>query len=604
MHESSIYYHYRINQKNKVNLLIFLFLFSCFALVAKSYTPMEYKGGLYCPKKYSSYEAISRDNLMVLTLSTIDDILNLNYIEDNRIKNELVSILATLFKEEEFLLLNNKANDLLLKLPPPLELNLSSQIDIGKFANVKRYHLLPSKEAVVNFFEDGTIQVEYNDGSVYVQTSDYYFKNRPDSTTEYIIYFDGRAIITSDGNTLHLNQDGSYSLTFYHNNNEYIFSYSQNPTSQYHIQMPFPNGKSYKRVWLVPTDSSLGAASIFITDTLRADYFFEEKYILFSQGDKAILLYQDGTKVLSHFSQESACPFGVCSYILPEGVRYDGLEENEIRATFKPVWNNFEATQIGPFCFWALPKDKKYLLLLKESKLLDVVNEVHSHFNLPLDNKALQGINKIDVLIPPTLKDFAELYVTRENQYLSWYPSGFQVQNYITLWPLSATRYKESSGQRWFFNQEIYQILAHEYTHFLIAHLVGYVSQIPVWLNEGLAVSHELIFSKENFESWESCYKEAFSQDRLLDWNLMVKGVSGDFSFKEAQIFYAQSYMMTKFLMEKFGGEAMLKYITLFKVDILSESKESFWQENFIKAFGLSWEENLEAFKDFSLGLF
>lgn len=565
---------------------------------------MEYSGGFYSPKQYFMPTKIDKSNLKVLSITSIDEILSFNCNDDSVIRSELTSLLATIYKEQEFVQLNNIAIDLLLKLPEPLNLNLSSEIQKGKFANAKRYYLMPNKEAIVNIFNDSTIQVEYNDGSVYVQTKEYYFKNRVDGSTEYLIYFDGRATINDKTSTLSLNQDSSYTLKVTQNDKEYIFSYSKQPVTQYHIEMQFPNGKNYKRVWLAPCENNLGASSIFITPTLRADYFFEDKLILFSQGDKALLFHADGTKVLSHFDQKKSSPYGVCAYYLPEGVIYEDLEQSKIRATFKPSWDNFEEVTMGPFSFWVTSKDKKYLLLLNEEKLFELVNMVHSHFAQVLSPINLHSLKKVDVLIPPSLKDFAQLYVTREKQYLSWYPSGFQVQNYITLWPLSVTRYKESDGQRWFFEQEIYWILAHEYTHFLIAHIVGYISQVPVWLNEGLAIFHELIFNQRELDNWVNCYKEAFSQDRLLDWELMVKGVSGDFSFKDAQTFYAQSYVMINYLMDKYGGAKMVDYISSFKVDLISENKDIFWKENFQKIFGLSWQDNIEAFKDFSLSLF
>jgi hypothetical protein len=94
---------------------------------------------------------------------------------------------------------------------------------------------------------------------------------------------------------------------------------------------------------------------------------------------------------------------------------------------------------------------------------------------------------------------------------------------------------------------------AHELTHVLVGQLTfSCLSDIPTWLQEGLAVYGEGGSDAPSQKQFD----EAVKDDMLLP----VRSLSGGFSEdpSKADISYAQSYSLVKFLIEKYGQVKML----------------------------------------------
>jgi hypothetical protein len=97
---------------------------------------------------------------------------------------------------------------------------------------------------------------------------------------------------------------------------------------------------------------------------------------------------------------------------------------------------------------------------------------------------------------------------------------------------------------------------AHELTHVLVGQLTfSCLSDIPTWLQEGLAVYGE----GGPDEPSQKQFDQALKDDTLLP----VRSLSGGFSEdpSKADISYAQSYSLVKFLIEKHGQDKMLDFL-------------------------------------------
>ncbi len=94
--------------------------------------------------------------------------------------------------------------------------------------------------------------------------------------------------------------------------------------------------------------------------------------------------------------------------------------------------------------------------------------------------------------------------------------------------------------------------IAHELTHVLVGHLTfSCLSDVPTWLNEGLAV-----YSEGELDSASQGQLESAIRDNTL---LTVRSLSGGFSevTDKAYLSYSESYSITKFLVETYGQGKM-----------------------------------------------
>ena len=102
--------------------------------------------------------------------------------------------------------------------------------------------------------------------------------------------------------------------------------------------------------------------------------------------------------------------------------------------------------------------------------------------------------------------------------------------------------------------------LVHELTH-LVVHQVTFspYGQLPIWLDEGLAMYNE----GELDPVFRSCLEEAILEDELIS----VRSLCSPFSAEpeKARLSYAQSYSFVDYLLDNYGQDKVLDLLTLFK---------------------------------------
>ncbi|MFP3879903.1 MAG: peptidase MA family metallohydrolase [Dehalococcoidia bacterium] len=102
--------------------------------------------------------------------------------------------------------------------------------------------------------------------------------------------------------------------------------------------------------------------------------------------------------------------------------------------------------------------------------------------------------------------------------------------------------------------------LVHELTH-LVVHQVTFspYGQLPVWLDEGLAMYNE----GELQPIFSSCLEQAIQEDELIS----VRSLCSPFSAEteKARLSYAQSYSIAQYLLDNYGQDKMLDLLALSK---------------------------------------
>ncbi len=107
---------------------------------------------------------------------------------------------------------------------------------------------------------------------------------------------------------------------------------------------------------------------------------------------------------------------------------------------------------------------------------------------------------------------------------------------------------------------------AHELTHLLVGQLTfSCLSDVPTWLNEGIAVYGEGGPDKESQDQ----LKSAVTADTLIS----VRALSGGFSEHpdKADLSYSQSYSLVNFLISEFGRDKLLKLFDNMRQGIKTE---------------------------------
>ncbi len=305
--------------------------------------------------------------------------------------------------------------------------------------------------------------------------------------------------------------------------------------------------------------------------------------VLFSSGEglrgKQILLLADGSKNLLEGGK-------VSDFYLPGNFVFRGMDGKNPRLEVTPSWpENYSEIKIGDFSLLFQGKDRRHaesFLSYAEPALGQLRGKLNELFGFETDSS-------VPIIIPPNLESYAKLFRENSNQPMSWWPLAFHNCGYVALWPLSLPRYNdpEGHGEKYFREKDLLRLVYHEVAHLAALEEAGCLTQIPVWLDEGIAV----YFSAEIQTQIKTSYPRLLKEKKgLLPWDSLVEEGFTEFAEAQSHLMYLQSYAMVAYLLEEYGKEKLRAYVQSFQ-----NGKE--WKNQFETIYGESWESNHNKFE-------
>jgi len=475
-------------------------------------------------------------------------------------------------------------------IQPPAPLSADHGDKIQDYTNGAEYQYPGAPNARISILNNGTSIITFEDHSLFQSDAEgnLLWKDAQGKQTQYFLP-KSRAVQVQLGDTTFESTPVFRRLQGPRGTMEF----TTQPQPQYRFTSIEKGALPY--VLFVDDQGGVLACSVTTAAGLRYDWFVEDRSLLITQGSQAVSVQEDFQKAHAAFDPATRKPGELLSLFLPQGVRLTNLNgKTPSWGELTPAWpEGYLLKSMGPFDVWYTAKDQALLAKLSLEKMVSIEAK----------DRALTGLAtsaRHAVVIPPDLAAYRKLHASKPGEVLHWYPSGFETLDYIILWPLSVPRYDQPAGQDYFYRQEIYEILAHEYVHALVGENAGIVHPVPVWLNEGLAVYTEGQLFPDAKKYWDVTFTVARDQGRFLPWNdVTVKG-TGEFPVAQARVHYAQSYGLVSRLVAQFGAAKVGAYIRSFRALPVKDGTQALipaYQANFQAVFGVPWTNALELLK-------
>lgn len=326
----------------------------------------------------------------------------------------------------------------------------------------------------------------------------------------------------------------------------------------------------------------LSSVSIELNSGVEIFYSFGEELVVVNDENEGFLFQKDGVK--THFTDEKVTR----GIYFPGNFHFADLDGDNPHIEVVPDWpEGYLLVFLAGFQFLVTQKDLNLLSLLDLNRI-----EV-----LPLKMEELLGFKAHPdriIIIPPDLESFARLYAQASNQGMEWWPLGFHYSGYIVLWPLSLPRYEQVAGNDYFWNKEVYRLLYHEYVHLAALEMAGCLTQIPVWLDEGMAITFSALVEPLITETYPKLFATGRDEGRLLDWDFISNNPASTLSSRDSQLLYRQGYMMVDYLLGQYGKDKLAAFVRSFH-----QYEDLEWKVHFEQVYSISWEKNLENFNQF-----
>lgn len=560
-----------------------------FLMQDTSFGPIRYERTAADPYVFDSDTSeVDEVNPRFLKEARFETLLNADYRADSRLYREVAAHFTYMLNLPLFVELRPLLDSADIRKPVPLAANKGEKIQ--DYNNGAEYWYPDVPDAKITILNSGLYMIHFADKSLFQWQSDgvYFWKDASAATVQqYDPSID--YIQVKEGDVTYISSKNFRS----YKGPSGLLEFNTMGDSQYNLT---PAGKgSALYTYFVDKNGAVISCSVKTATGIRFDYFPEDRSMLAISGNQSVTIKEDFQKYHSVFDTKEHKATDILSYYLPQGIRLTNLDTQEIPyADINPVWpEQYKMKSIGPFDVWYTTKDEALLACIKSDRLADLESRVRSL-------SGLNGAKRRSIVIPPDLNSYRKLHATAPGEMIEWYPSGFQTLDYITMWPLSVPRYDQSAGQDYFFSQELYEIIAHEYVHVLVGENAGLLGRPPVWLNEGLAVYVECQLFPEAKAYWETTFAVSRDLRKFLSWDDITEKSTGEYPIARARVHYAQSYGMVSRLSAKYGVEKVASYVKSFRVKSSEASKVDLvavYKVNFQKTFGVPWDDKAEILK-------
>jgi hypothetical protein len=531
--------------------------------------------------------AVDAETPRFLGEATFEGLLKPDYAGDTRLYREAVAHFRYVLDMPLFAEMRKALDEAEMLPPEPLPANKGAKLQ--EYSNGAQYEYPDSPGAKITQLTGGVYFIEFPDGSKFQSQPDgvYFWNDAKGHTVQQNDPKDGVVVAVRDGVTY-----TSTPTTRKMEGPLGSIEYNEIGDPMYCLEPAAKSGVRY--VYFVDERKAVKAVSLTNAAGIRFDYFPADGSLLAVKGSQAVTISADYRKYHSHFDSSTRKTTNPISYYYPQGIKITNLDSSgACWSEDSFAWpEGYSRRQIGPFDVWYTAKDAPLLDRLSASRLTEIAASVSSL-------SGLSGTGRRSLVIPPDLESYRKLQATRPGDRLFWYPSGFETLDYITLWPFSVPRYSRPEGERYFYDEEIYEIIAHEYTHLLVGENSGVFGEVPVWLNEGLAVYVEGRIFPDAGKYWETTFVASRDLKRLLPWDDVTVKTTGEYPLPEARVHYAQSYALVSRLIAKYGVARVASYVKSFRPRSFEDKVDlvPLYKANFAKAFGVAWDGGAELLK-------
>ncbi|MBN2544989.1 MAG: hypothetical protein JXB50_04265, partial [Spirochaetes bacterium] len=464
-------------------------------------TPVKYKPEKASPYKWDVDPEVDPVNPGILTLSDYNTLLKPDIYLDAKIYKETKGHLQLMKEDPVYLSLKEQL--LNIKVEKPLPRKIIKGEKTKDYNNAVEYQYPEEEKALISFFHNNEIKITFKEGRKYFyKTNGDYFEEDAKGTELYAVF--------EKNNSFRINMDG---INYYRSDKEQKLTLEQGeimkfiePFPQYSYK---PKDKKYKYIFFVEDfiNEKIDSIALLHDNDVRYDYLYKTDAVLVTFKEiEAIAITNEFQKSQHYFNKKTRTTEALYSYYFPEGIRIADIHKPLTYSSINPIWpENYLEKKMGYFKIFYTKKDEQLLNKINAQKLLEI--------NLLV--KRLTGINFSNdraVVLPPDLESYRKLHARKEDEILYWYPSGFQTKDMIIMWPPSVKRYEGEEGDKYFWEKEFYEILAHELAHLAIGEVTSVFSPVPVWLNEGMAIYIESTYSPDTKHYWDIAFN--VSHDR------------------------------------------------------------------------------------------
>jgi hypothetical protein len=589
-----------------INYFLIICFCSCITLAPKEYVPDDkivylnqpfYLTAIkYPPEKAIPYTwpinvEIDNKNPSILSFKDFDKLLVPDLYYDAKIYNETKKHLLLMIDDPIYLELKSIIKSYTIQ---PLEQRkIITGEKVKDFTNAIEYVYPEISGAFITVYNDKSIKITFPNGNnyFYFPRDNQYFEKDVNGNELYAVF--------PDKNSFRIFKDGKkynkFQSTIVIETSIGKIKKADTPENQFEYT---PINKDYSYIFFIENfdNEKLISIALALSNSLRFDYIFKDDAVLIVKNEnEAVTIAKNYEKYYSYFNAKTRKAEDLYSYYFPEGIRISDINKTITYSLVKPNWpENYLEKNTGSFILLYTHKDEEYLPKIDLKKLEEISN-------LARRTTGIRFSSNRPLILPPDLESYRRLYTGTREITINWYPSGFETKDIIVMWPPSVNRYEKEEGSKYFWEKEFYIILIHELTHSAVGEITGVFSQVPVWLNEGLAVYVESQWSDESKKYWNIVFDVSHSSGKLLNWDEVTINSTSYYPISLARIQYAQSYKMVSFLINKYGTQKLINYIGSFKTDIAQNEKfdlKKTYLENFTKIFGISWEENIKQFEE------
>lgn len=553
----------------------------------KELNPISYTPELTEPYKWDVNIKVNAENPDILKKRAFSKLLNPDLESDAKLYLEVKEHLQYIAGSEKFLELKTMLET--HEFIPPMKNKIVKGDKSKNYTNGTEYEYPLSSGSKIIYFNDGNYEITFSNKNVYTETKVGNYFEVDSKGNEVFAVFPSHDSYRDNKNGIKYSKTGEQKSV---STKEGEFVFLPSPIPQYQFK---PANTKNEYIFFLTDDNVIENIALVDSDNIRYDYDKAENNVMASYKSQAVVINNNFSKQHTKFDPIKGSTGEVISVYFPEGLKITGLNEKVSYSELNPLWpEKYIYKNIGGFKIYYVKEDQKYLSNISSAKLKEILSFVKDKSGLPCTGAR-------SVILPPNLESYRKLHAGDRNELMNWYPSGFQTKDMIIMWPPSVKRYHSEEGEKYFWNNEFYDIFLHELVHLIIGQSTRIFSPVPVWLNEGMAVYIESLWSQETQSYWETSFDVSFNLNQLLSWDEISEKNTSFFPVTKARVHYSQSYKMAQFLYETYGKNKMTNYINSFSVefqDISNIEIKNKYKESFEEVFGLTWEENLDIFND------